>query len=73
MNRKTLFEKLSAENQELVQNFKNIDLMDSLHTKGYFSQLNARDLYMLSDIFNLNSYNLSFTKAMLSISELFNK
>jgi hypothetical protein len=69
---KTLFEKLSAENQAHVIIFKNVDLMDSLHTKGYFSQLNARDLYMLSDIFNLNSYDISFAKAMLSISELFN-
>jgi hypothetical protein len=70
---KTLFEQLSPENQEKVQNFNNIDLMDSLHTIGYFTQLNARDLYMLADIFGFNKYDISFASAMLSISNLFNK
>jgi hypothetical protein len=70
---KTLFEKLSTRDQELVENFKNIDLMDSLHTNSYFTQLNARDLCMLADIFDFNKYHISFAGAMLSISNLFNK
>jgi len=68
---KTLFEQLSPENQEKVQNFKNIDLMDSLHTKTYFHQLSARDLMMLVDIFEVNRYDVSFAKAMLTILESF--
>lgn len=70
---KTLFEQLSPENQEKVQNFKNIDLMDSLHTKTHFHQLSARDLMMLVDIFDVNRYDISFAKAMLTILESFNK
>jgi hypothetical protein len=71
--KKTLFNQLSPENQAKVLGFQNIDLTDSLNTNQYFTQLNARDLYMLSDIFNLNHCDISFAKAMLSISELFNK
>jgi hypothetical protein len=69
--KKSLFESLTIENQEKIQNFKNIDLMDSLHKNHYFTQLNARDLFMLSDIFDLNKYDISFASAMLQISNLF--
>lgn len=70
---KTLFEQLSLENQEAIVKFQNCDLTDSLNTNKYFTQLNARDLYMLSDIFGFNRYDISFANAMLSISELFKK
>jgi len=68
---KTLFEQLTTENQALIVNFQNIDLTHSLNTNGYFTQLNARDLYMLADIFGFNKYDISFASAMLSISNLF--
>lgn len=70
---KTLFEQLSPQSQEMVENFKSTDLMDSLHTKHSYIQLNARDLYMMADIFGFNHYNISFASAMLKISELFKR
>ena len=69
--KKSLFNQLSQENQAKVSDFNNCDLTDSLNTNKYFTQLNARDLYMLADIFGFNRYDISFAKAMLSISELF--
>jgi len=68
---KSLFNKLSKENQEKILGFQNVDLTESLNTNNYFTELNAIDLYTLADIFDFNQYNISFTKTMLSISELF--
>lgn len=70
--KKSLFEQLTVENQQKVVDFRNIDLTDSLNYHKYFTQLNARDLYMLADIFGFNRYDISFANAMLSISKLFN-
>lgn len=69
--RTSLFNQLSQENQIKVIGFQNLDLTDSLNTNKYFTELNARDLYMLADIFGFNKYDISFSKAMLSISQLF--
>lgn len=70
---KTLFEQLTTENQTKVSDFNNCDLTDSLNKNKYFTQLNARDLYMLVDIFGFNKYDISFASAMLSIKNLFTK
>lgn len=69
--KKSLFNQLSPENQKKVTDFRNIDLTESLNTNKYFTQLNAKHLYMLADIFGFNQYDISFSKAMLSISQLF--
>lgn len=72
MTRKTLFQRLTPENQTRVTEFMNPDLTTALHEHMYFSQLNARDLYMIADLFSLNQCDLSFTNTMLQISNLFN-
>lgn len=72
MTRETLFQRLTPENQAKVTGFMNQDLTTALHENRYFSQLNARDLYMLADLFNLNNHETSFASAMLQISNLFN-
>ena len=69
---KTLFEQLTPENQQLTQNHGiHLDLMISLNKHNYFNQLTATDLYSIAEIFGFISYDISFTKALLSISELF--
>ena len=69
---KSLFEKLTLENQAKFDIVKDLDLMNSLHSKNYFIELNAKDLFELSSIFKLDKYDISFTSAMLQISNLFN-
>ena len=68
---KTLFEQLTPENQALVANFNNIDLTESLNKHKYFHNLDARALFMMVDIFNLNKWDISFSSAAHSISKLF--
>ena len=67
----SLFEKLTLENQTIIQSMDESKLMDSLKSKNHFIELNARDLFELSELFNLNKYDISFTSAMLQISNLF--
>lgn len=70
--KKSLFEQLSPENQQKVTDFNfSGEVTDSLNHHKCFTQLNARDLYMLAEIFGFNQYDISFANAMLSISQLF--
>jgi hypothetical protein len=68
---KTLFEQLTPHNQELVTMKQDPELLVSLKTLEYFNQLNARDLFTIAEVFGFLGYDISFTKAMLNISELF--
>jgi hypothetical protein len=68
----TLFEQLSAENQNLVIEFGNIDLTESLNNKKYAQDLTVRDLVMITDIFKLNHYSKSFSGTVLDVFALFN-
>jgi hypothetical protein len=70
--KKSLFEKLTLENQSKFDIVKDLDLMNSLHAKNFFMELTSKDLFELSIMFELDKYDISFTSAMLQISNLFN-
>jgi hypothetical protein len=68
---KTLFEQLTPHNQELVTMKQNAELLVSLKTNHYFMHMNARDLFTIAEVFGFLNHDISFTSAMLRISELF--
>ena len=68
---KTLFEKLSAENQEIVNQTAPLSIKPQLMTKSYFVELSVSDAVQLVDLFKLSHWNKTFAATLLDLSSLF--
>ena len=68
---KTLFEKLSAENQEIVNQTAPLSIKPQLTTKSYFVELSVSDAVQLVDLFKLSHWDKSFAATLLDLSSLF--